>query len=91
MELSFLDTESLDSFGLPPNTLSDLPGGDTSGLPTIRPPTVQNRLGLRRHRGAANPSTSCHVIKTKGMVFRYTWVYSKEDTMAHTYRAVVTS
>ena len=33
----------------------------------------------------------CRVIKTKGMVFRYTWVYSKEDTMAHTRRAVVTS
>ena len=33
----------------------------------------------------------CHVIKTKGMVFRYMWVYSKEDTMALTYRAVVTS
>ena len=30
-------------------------------------------------------------MKTKGMVFRYTWVYSKEDTMAHTRRAVVTS
>ena len=27
----------------------------------------------------------------KGMVFRYTWVYSKEDTMAHTRRAMVTS
>ena len=26
-----------------------------------------------------------------GMVFRYTWVYSKEDTMAHTRRLVVTS
>ena len=25
------------------------------------------------------------------MVFRYTWVYSKEDTMAHTRRLVVTS
>ena len=33
----------------------------------------------------------CHVIKTKGMVFRNMWVYSKEDTMAHTYRLVVTS
>ena len=33
----------------------------------------------------------CRAIKTKGMVFRYMWVYSKEDTMAHTYRAVVTS
>ena len=34
---------------------------------------------------------SCRAIKTKGMVFRYTWVYSKEDTMAHTHGAVVTS
>ena len=33
----------------------------------------------------------CRAIKTKGMVFRYTWVYSKEDTMAHTRRLVVTS
>ena len=33
----------------------------------------------------------CHAMKTKGMVFRYTWVYSKEDTMAHTHRPVVTS
>ena len=31
------------------------------------------------------------VMMTKGMVFRYTWVYSKEDTMAHTRRPVVTS
>ena len=30
-------------------------------------------------------------MKTKGMVFRYTWVYSKEGTMAHTHRLVVTS
>ena len=30
-------------------------------------------------------------MRTKGMVFRYTWVYSKEDTMAHTRRFVVTS
>ena len=34
---------------------------------------------------------SCCAMKTKGMVFRYTWVYSKEDTMAHTRRPVVTS
>ena len=34
---------------------------------------------------------NCHVMMTKGMVFRYTWVYSKEDTMAHTRRPVVTS
>ena len=33
----------------------------------------------------------CHAMKTKGMVFRYMWVYSKEDTMAHTHRPVVTS
>ena len=33
----------------------------------------------------------CRAMKTKGMVFRYTWVYSKEDTMAHTHRLVVTS
>ena len=33
----------------------------------------------------------CRAIKMKGMVFRYTWVYSKEDTMAHTHRLVVTS
>ena len=26
----------------------------------------------------------CRAIMMKGMVFRYTWVYSKEDTMAHT-------
>ena len=30
-------------------------------------------------------------MKTKGMVFRNTWVYSKEDTMAHTCRPMVTS
>ena len=31
------------------------------------------------------------MMKTKGMVFRYMWVYSKEDTMAHTRGLVVTS
>ena len=35
--------------------------------------------------------TLCRVMMTKGMVFRYMWVYSKEDTMAHTRRPVVTS
>ena len=35
--------------------------------------------------------TYCHAMMTKGMVFRYTWVYSKEDTMAHTHRPMVTS
>ena len=34
---------------------------------------------------------SCRVMKTKGIVFRCMWVYSKEDTMAHTCRLVVTS
>ena len=34
---------------------------------------------------------NCRVMITKGMVFRYTWVYSKKDTMAHTCRLVVTS
>ena len=33
----------------------------------------------------------CRAMKTKGMVFRYTWVYSKNDTMAHTRRLVVIS
>ena len=33
----------------------------------------------------------CHAMMTKGMVFRYMWVYSKEDTMAHTRRLMVTS
>ena len=33
----------------------------------------------------------CRAMMTKGMVYRYTWVYSKEDTMAHTRRPVVTS
>ena len=32
----------------------------------------------------------CRVMR-QGMVFRYTWVYSKEGTMAHTRRLVVTS
>ena len=36
-------------------------------------------------------SYECRAMMTKGMVFRYTWVYSKEDTMAHTRRLVVTS
>ena len=33
----------------------------------------------------------CRAIMMQGMVFRYTWVYSKEDTMAHTRRPVVSS
>ena len=36
-------------------------------------------------------SGTCRAMKTKGMVFRYTWVYSKDNTMAHTCRPVVTS
>ena len=59
----------------------------------ILPVTVQTDASLRG-LGACliqNHNGKCHTIKTKGMVFRFTWVYSKEDTMAHTYRAVVTS
>ena len=33
----------------------------------------------------------CRVMKMKAIVFRYTWVYSKEDTMAHTHGPVVSS
>ena len=44
--MSFLDTESLDSFGLPPNTLPDLPTEDTSGLPTIQPPPYERDCHL---------------------------------------------
>ena len=36
-------------------------------------------------------SDYCRTIMMQGMVFRYTWVYSKEDIMAHTRRPVVTS
>ena len=39
----------------------------------------------------SNGQDKCRMIMTKGMVFRYTWVYSKKDTMAHTRRLVVTS
>ena len=38
-----------------------------------------------------SPDLFYRAMKMKGMVFRYMWVYSKEDTMAHTRRAVVTS
>ena len=38
----------------------------------------------------ASPSQCC-MMMTKGMVFRYMWVYSKEDTMAHKRRPMVTS
>ena len=51
-------------------------------MPTVRSPTVRN-VNRQEDR--------CRAMKTKGMVFRYTWVYSKEDTMAHTCRLVVTS
>ena len=44
MELPFLDTESLDSFGLPPNTLSDLPGDDTSGCQQLGLPLCKTDL-----------------------------------------------
>ena len=47
---------------------------------------IQNQKGLR-----IIWARFCRTMMTKGMVFRYTWVYSKEDTMAHTCRPVVTS
>ena len=37
------------------------------------------------------PYSMCRAMKMKGMVFRSMWVYSKEDTMAHTCRPMVTS
>ena len=51
---------------------------------------ISPRRGHQLSRGASTYDF-CRVMKTKGMVFRYTWVYSKEDTMAHTRRLVVTS
>ena len=54
-------------------------------------------VACQRGRQGAAVSTirflraGCRAMKTKGMVFRYTWVYSKEDTMAHTRRLMVTS
>ena len=35
----------------------------------------------------------CRAINdnTVVLIFRYTWVYSKDDTMAHAHRPVVTS
>ena len=39
----------------------------------------------------SNRSDHCHKMISKGMVFRYMWVYSKEDTMARTCRPMVTS
>ena len=35
--------------------------------------------------------SECRAMMIKVMVFRNTWVYSKEDTTAHTRRLVVTS
>ena len=61
--------------------------------------SVHGEGDLPRYSGEVHPrgrytpqtGTPCRMMKTKGMVFRYTWVYSKEDTMAHTGRPVVTS
>ena len=55
---------------------------------TILRGTFKEHLGLAVPQGV--DILSCCAIMTKGIVFRYTWVYSKEDTMAHTRRAVVT-
>ena len=66
-------------------------------LPKVQLVRTTKREGLVRARmlGEFLPFEvffiNCRAIMTKGMVFRYTWVYSKEDTMAHTRRLVVTS
>ena len=48
-------------------------------------------LGVFPSMHWGNPPPVCRAINDKGMVFRYTWVYSKEDTMAHTRRPMVIS
>ena len=47
--------------------------------------------GGQQEHCANKGEEGCRTMRTKGMLFRYTWVYSKEDTMAHTCRLVVTS
>ena len=71
--------------------------------PGQRPPWTETRLDRfsPRQRPAWTESPldrdlekeheTCHAIKTKGRVLTYTWVCSKEDTMTHTYRPMVTS
>ena len=56
--------------------------------------SITSHLMIPRHFRATAKVTSsvyCRAMKTKGMVFRYMWVYSKEDTMAQIRRPVVTS
>ena len=60
-------------------------------LQQLGPSEVYNKCKSNDVHSDLSDIGYCHAIKTKGMVFRYTWVYSKEDTMAHTYRAMVTS
>ena len=47
--------------------------------------------GGQQEHCANTGEEGCCTMRTKGMVFRYVWVYSKEDTMAHTRRLMVTS
>ena len=80
-------------------------GAFQKGICTSTPPRGGGHLceGVRRHRQVGDQgvgvglSVQEHTLQHKcramkqGMVFRYKWVYSKEDTMAHTHRLVVTS
>ena len=51
----------------------------------FRPPTCnENPVEFSRNIQVQMFKFFCRAMKTKGMVFRYTWVYSKEDTMVHT-------
>ena len=58
---------------------------------SLCPPVCQKRIRGSSSKEFVHDPWFCRAMKTKGTVFRYTWVYSKEDTMAHTCRLVVTS
>ena len=51
----FIDTDTLDEFGLRPNQLPDIRDADESGMPTIRGPG-HNRLSLRRRKPDSTPT-----------------------------------
>ena len=60
-----------------------------SAISPASPKSAKNQE--TKNKKCRRSTGNCRALKTKGMVFRYTWVYSKEDTMAHTRRLVVTS
>ena len=67
-------------------------GGGLGGiLDILLSLSLSPRMSPRMSLGRVFYFVNCRAMMTKGMVFRYTWVYSKEDKMAHTYRPVVTS